>query len=54
MSLSPLLIKHVPSELLYLYLVASSLAIKAILVQETGDKKYPVYYISHTLRDAKT
>lgn len=52
--MAPLLMKPVPYKPLYLYLAASSLAVGAVLVRELGGKQYPVYYISHALRDTKT
>lgn len=52
--MAPLLIKSIPLEPLYLYLATSSLAVGATLVREAGGKKFPVYYISHAFRDAKT
>lgn len=50
LSSTRLLMKPISKE--PLYLVASSLAIGAILVRESGGKQFPVYYVSHALRDA--
>lgn len=51
---APLLGKPIPSEPLYLSLAASSMAVGAALVRDKGGIQFPVYYVSHVLRDAET
>lgn len=53
LSPAPLLIKLIPKEPLYMYLAASSLAVGAALIRESGRSQFPVYYVSHALRDAE-
>ena len=50
----PILSKAAPCEPLKLYLSASDMTIAAVLVKEEGTDQKPIYYISHTLKDAET
>ena len=50
----PVLSKAIPCEPLKLYLSASDLTAAAVLVKEAGTEQRPVYYVSHTLKDAET
>lgn len=54
LSTPPFLVKPINGELLLLDLVKSNTTVSVTLVREVGMKQQPIYYISHTLNDAKT
>lgn len=49
----PVLSRHVFGEPLYLYLVVASKAVSFYLLRKEDDKQFPIYYVSHVLRDAE-
>ena len=51
---SPLLLKPIEGEKLYLYLVVSKEAVNSALVREEDKVKLPIYYMSKRLLDAET
>ena len=51
---SPLLLKPIEGEKLYLYLVVSKETVSTALVREEEKVQWPVYYVSKRLLDAET
>lgn len=49
----PILSRHIPSELLYLYLAIAERAVSSCLIREEDGQKLPIYYVSHVLRVAE-
>jgi len=49
LGLTPLLLKPVFGEKLYLYLVVSESAVSGALVREKEGTQKPIYYVSHTM-----
>ncbi|KAL0320369.1 UNVERIFIED_CONTAM: hypothetical protein Sradi_5298400 [Sesamum radiatum] len=50
----PLLIKPVPGDALYLYISATSQAVRSVLVREEEGNQTPIYYVSKVLNGAKS
>ena len=53
MTNAPLLVKHVTSDILYLYLAVSEKALSAVLVKEESKVQKPIYYVSKVLHGAE-
>ncbi|XP_058216855.1 uncharacterized protein LOC131327735 [Rhododendron vialii] len=54
LSHAPLLVKPLPDEDLYLYLVVSDHATSAVLVRKEGLEHQPIFYSSKTMMDSQT
>ncbi|KAL0407917.1 UNVERIFIED_CONTAM: hypothetical protein Sradi_1726100 [Sesamum radiatum] len=49
----PLLVKPVPRDTLYLYISATSLAVRSVLVREEEGNRTPIYYVRKVLNGAE-